>query len=154
MVSARLEIWPDAKLCMKRGYLLSCAWKEGYLGGNGLWERRGRVRTVSEPGRGNFLPFSSPLQLSIYITDSMDMFLIGASTCIELFVWTLLDWDRVVCVLCVIAICVLVIYHVCCMLCLVGGPDLEINSILFYSIWVSCGFPWHIYCTSYCFIWQ
>ena len=48
------------------------------------------------------------------------MFVICASTCIELFVWTLLDWDRVVCVLCVIATCVLVIYHVCCMSCLVG----------------------------------
>ena len=32
------------------------------------------------------------------------MFVICASTCIELFVWTL-DWDRVVCVLCVIVIC-------------------------------------------------
>ena len=71
------------------------------MGGNGLWERRGRVRTVSEPGRGNFLPFSSPLQLSIYITDSMDMFLIGASTCIELFVWTLYWTEIGLCVYCV-----------------------------------------------------
>ena len=61
------------------------------------------------------------------------MFVICASTCIELFVWTLLDWDRVVCVLCVIAICVLVIYHVCCMLCLVGPWfGNKLYSILFY----------------------